>query len=55
MTEETARRDGLDQTGKRAIHPEQAAEDAIILDTDALGIDEVVAQALEAYERANAS
>ena len=55
VTEETARRDGLDQTGKRAIHPEQAAEDAIILDTDALGIDEVVAQALEAYERANAS
>ena len=55
VIEETARRDGLDQTGKRAIHPEQAAEDAIILDTDALGVDEVVAQALEAYERANAS
>ena len=55
VTEETARRDGLDQTGKRAIHPEQAAEDAIILDTDALGIDEVVASALAAYERANAS
>ncbi len=55
VVEETARRDGLDQTGKRAIHPEQAAGDAIILDTDALGIDEVVAHALEAYERANAS
>ena len=55
VIDETARRDGLDQTGKRAIHPEQAAEDAIILDTDALGIDEVVAQTLEAYERANAS
>ena len=55
VIEETARRDGLDQTGKRAIHPEQAAEDAIILDTDALGVDEVVASALEAYERANAS
>ena len=55
VTEETARRDGLDQTGERAIHPEQAAEDAIILDTDALGIDEVVARALAAYERANAS
>ena len=55
VIEETARRDGLDQTGKRAIHPEQAAEDAIILDTDALGIDEVVASALAAYERANAS
>ena len=55
VIEETARRDGLDQTGKRAIHPEQAAGDAIILDTDALGVDEVVAQALEAYERANAS
>ena len=55
VIEETARRDGLDQTGKRAIHPEQAAEDAIILDTDALGVDEVVASALAAYERANAS
>ena len=55
VIEETARRDGLDQTGKRAIHPEQAAADAIILDTDALGVDEVVARALEAYERANAS
>ena len=55
VIEETARRDGLDQTGKRAIHPEQAAEDAIILDTDALGVAEVVASALEAYERANAS
>ena len=55
VIEETARRDGLDQTGKRAIHPEQAAEDAIILDTDALGVDEVVASALEAYERTNAS
>lgn len=55
VIEETARRDGLDQTGKRAIHPEQAAPDAVILDTDALNIDEVVARALEAYERANAS
>ncbi|MYA18871.1 MAG: (d)CMP kinase [Chloroflexi bacterium] len=55
VIEETARRDGLDQTGKRAIHPEQAAADALILDTDALSIDEVVAGALEAYERANAS
>ena len=55
VIEETTRRDGLDQTGKRAIHPEQAAGDAIILDTDALGIDEVVASALAAYERANAS
>ena len=54
VIEETARRDGLDQTGKRAIHPEQAAPDAVILDTDALGVDEVVARALEAYERANA-
>ena len=54
VIEETARRDGLDQTGKRAIHPEQAAPDAVILDTDSLGVDEVVARALDAYERANA-
>ncbi len=54
VIEETARRDGLDQTGKRAIHPEQAAPDAVILDTDSLGIEQVVARALEAYERANA-
>ena len=55
VIEETARRDGLDQTGKRAIHPEQAAPDAVILDTDGLDIEQVVARALEAYEQANAS
>ena len=55
VIEETARRDGLDQTGKRAIRPEQAALDALVVDTDGLGVDDVVALALEAYERANAA
>ena len=55
VIEETARRDALDQTGKRAIHPEQAAPDALVIDTGPLRVDEVVTLALEAYERANAS
>lgn len=49
----TRRRDELDSTGHRAIRREQAAEDAIVIDTDALGIDQVVERCLEAYRRAN--
>ena len=55
VIEETARRDGLDQTGKRAIRPEQAAPDALVVDTDALDVKAVVALAHAAYERANAA
>jgi cytidylate kinase len=50
---ETQRRDELDATGKRALRREQAAEDAIIVDTDMLGIDEVVEVCLKAYRDAN--
>lgn len=49
----TRRRDELDNTGHRAIRPEQAADGALIIDTDALGIDQVVARALEQYRAAN--
>ena len=46
-------RDELDATGKRAIRPEQAAPDALVIDTDGLTVEEVVASAVEAYETAN--
>jgi len=49
----TRRRDELDNTGHRAIKPEQAAEGTLIIDTDALGIDQVVERALEHYRAAN--
>jgi len=49
----TRRRDELDNTGHRAIKPEQAAEGTLIIDTDALGIDQVVEAALEHYRAAN--
>ena len=53
VSQETDRRDQLDATGKRAIRPEQAAPDAIVIDTDHIGVDEVVARAIEAYEPVN--
>jgi 23S rRNA pseudouridine2605 synthase len=53
VLDETRRRDDMDSTGKRAIKREQAAEDAIIIDTDMLGIDEVVEVCLNAYRSAN--
>jgi cytidylate kinase len=49
----TRRRDDLDNTGHRAVRREQAAEGAVIIDTDALGIDQVVEQCIETYRRAN--
>ncbi len=49
----TRRRDELDNTGHRAIHPEQRAPGALLVETDALGIDEVVARCVDAYRRAN--
>jgi len=55
VLDETRRRDELDSTGKRAIRREQAAEDAIIIDTDLLGIDEVVDLCLGAYRSKNGS
>jgi cytidylate kinase len=42
VIDETRRRDELDTTGDRAIKREQAAADALVIDTDALGIDQVV-------------
>ena len=52
---ETHRRDELDNTGRRAVRREQAAPEAIVIDTDALGIDAVVDECVRAYEVANAS
>jgi cytidylate kinase len=52
---QTRRRDELDDTGHRAVRREQAAADAIVIDTDALGIDAVVDRCVEAYEAANAT
>ena len=50
---ETRRRDELDATGQRAIRREQAAPDALVIDTDMLGIDQVVDACVEAYRAAN--
>jgi cytidylate kinase len=51
----TRRRDELDDTGHRAVRREQAAPDALIIDTDVLGIDAVVDRCVGAYEAANAT
>ncbi|MBX7110294.1 MAG: (d)CMP kinase [Dehalococcoidia bacterium] len=53
VLDETRTRDELDSTGKRAIRRDQAAPDAIVIDTDMLGIDEVVEVCLNAYRDAN--
>lgn len=53
VMEETRRRDELDATGKRAIRREQAAADAIVIDTDALGIDQVVETCVAAFTAAS--
>jgi cytidylate kinase len=53
VLDETRRRDDMDSTGQRAIKREQAAGDALIIDTDMLGIDEVVEVCLNAYRSAN--
>lgn len=49
----TRRRDELDDSGHRAVRREQAAPGAVIIDTDALGIDQVVERCIEAYRAAN--
>jgi cytidylate kinase len=49
----TRRRDELDDSGQRAVRREQAAEDATIVDTDAIGIDRVVEACIVAYRDAN--
>ncbi|MDA0269903.1 MAG: (d)CMP kinase [Chloroflexi bacterium] len=49
----TRRRDDLDNTGHRAIKREQAAADALVIDTDALGIDQVVEHTLAHYRAMN--
>ena len=50
----TRRRDELDNTGHRAIKREQAADDALVIDTDALGIDQVVEHSIAHYRAVNA-
>jgi len=52
---QTRRRDELDDTGHRALRREQAAPGAIVVDTDALGIDAVVERCVGAYRAANAT
>jgi cytidylate kinase len=49
----TQSRDHLDDSGDRAVRREQAAADAIIIDTDEVGIDQVVERCVEAYTAAN--
>lgn len=53
VLQETRRRDELDATGQRAIRREQAAPDALVIDTDMLGIDQVVDACVEACRAAN--
>lgn len=50
---ETRRRDELDATGHRAIRREQAAPDAVVIDTDIYGIEDVVALILKAHRERN--
>jgi cytidylate kinase len=52
---ETRRRDELDNSGHRAVRREQAAPDAMVIETDTLGIDAVVDRVVEAYQAANAT
>jgi len=49
----TRRRDELDDSGHRAVRREQAASGAVVVDTDPLGLDQVVAACIEAYRAAN--
>ncbi len=53
VLDQTRRRDELDQTGQRTIRREQVAADVLVIETDALGIDEVVARCIRAYREAN--
>jgi cytidylate kinase len=53
VLEATRRRDELDNTGHRALRREQAAEGALVIDTDELGIDGVVERCVDAYRAAN--
>lgn len=55
VLDETRTRDELDSTGKRAIRREQAARDAVVIDTDVQGVEEVVQVCLDAYRAANGS
>lgn len=50
---ETRRRDELDATGHRAIRREQAAPDAVVIDTDVYGIEDVVGLILDAHRERN--
>lgn len=49
----TRRRDELDDSGHRAVRREQAATGAVIVDTDAIGIDLVVEACITAYRDGN--
>ncbi len=55
VLQETRHRDEMDDSGQRALRREQAAPDAIVVDTDVLGIDQVVERCLEAYRAVNPS
>jgi cytidylate kinase len=53
VRESIASRDKADNTGHRSIEPEQAAVDAVLVDTDGLTESEVIIKCVKTYEEAN--
>ena len=53
ILESIASRDAADNTGHRAIPPEQAASDAVIIATDSMSADEVVSRCVSLYKDMN--
>lgn len=53
VRESIASRDKADNTGHRSIEPEQAATDAVLVDTDGLTENEVIIKCVKTYEEAN--
>jgi len=51
--ESTQRRDNLDDSGHRAVRPEQASSDAIIVETDNLNIEKVIDLCISIYRNTN--
>ena len=55
VLEQTLQRDNQDQTGKRAITVEQAADDATIVETADLSIQELINFCADIYQKSLAS
>ena len=53
ILESTQRRDNLDDSGHRAIKPEQASSDAIIVETDILDTAAVIDLCISIYRNTN--